>query len=443
MAQSGSQSYPRLLLVGLGAAKEHKGVAGYRSASWKAVSSFQSLLLTKVGLVLPSGADAEVCSNVARVALLSEHYFRRYLDAETTEKRKKKPMDSIAVIELEAPADQAAGRAALLEQSAEQALATLRARELANERGDIGNPAWLEEQARQIAKDGNLKFSVLHDAELAKEGLHLLRAVGQAASNKARILVLEYNGDSSPDAPLTALVGKGLTYDTGGLFIKFRGSMDNMHIDMGGAAAVLGAMSALSKLGLKVNVVAALAVAENAIGPDAFKPLTIVPSVKGTVEIQDTDAEGRLALADAMTYVQRQFKPAKLIDLATLTGAALVALGEHTAALMSNDDAMAEALLRASKSCGEQLWRMPVLPEHEEELKSTYATFRNCSTSRMGGSCVAAAFLQKYVEEGVQWCHVDLAGPAMLSKPREWNPEGGTGYGAQLLLSYLQATQAK
>jgi leucyl aminopeptidase len=229
-----------------------------------------------------------------------------------------------------------------------------------------------------------------------------------------------------------------------------------MHIDMAGSAAVLAVMQALPQLGYAGNVVGVLALAENAVGPDSYKPLAVLPSAAGSVEVCDTDAEGRLVLADAITYVQRAHSPARLVDLATLTGASVVALGEGRAALFANDASgaadgsagpaaatgtLAASLTAAGERVGERLWRMPIDAEHRDELKSAYADLRNCAPGRLGGACVAAAFLEKFVGPTVDWAHIDLAGPAMLSKAREWAPEGGTGFGAQLLLDWLTQQQ--
>ena len=422
-SSSSSSSYPRLLLVGLGSSKDVT-LATYRSASWRAVASFQSLLLTEVGVYLPSTPPLdheqrffdshyqnEMIGNVARTTILSDHYFRRYLTEEQVDKRKKRPLKKIVFIDAHAhgshttkPSSSSGGSSKSKKSAASSsassllspldpaetiathvtmARATILAREWANERGDVATPSYMEAEARRIVKEAgsSLKMSVVNDTELEKEGLHLLRAVGQAAKDKARLVVIEYHGDPSSKS-YTALVGKGITFDTGGLLIKGRGNMEGMHLDMSGSAAVLATMATLPSLKLKQNIVGVLALAENAISADAYKPLTILPSVAGSVEIQDTDAEGRLALVDAMTYVQKKYPVTTLIDLATLTGAAVVALGEHIAAIFSNSDALAQRVQSASTASGEKVWRMPIEEEHEQELKSTYAEFKNCATHR-------------------------------------------------------------
>jgi leucyl aminopeptidase len=505
-----ARSYPRVLLVGLGAAAKVQ-LSSYRSATWKAISSFQSAsLLSRVGVLLPqppvlakyfdAHLSAQICGNVARIAAISNHIFRRHLSPEVIKQRKKGSIAHIDLIDLSPAASSVTGKPARSGAGTKNgaaarsttvggssdidrrssvraqvvvAQAVSLARELANERGDVCTPAFMESQARALAalhKDNGLSVTVLQDAELAKEGLELIRAVGRGANaeNKPRIVLLEYRGKaaagassaSSSPTEVTALVGKGVTFDTGGLQIKGRGSIENMHVDMAGSAAVLAVMQALPQLGYQGHVVAALALAENAVSADSYKPLAILPSVKGSVEVMDTDAEGRLVLADAFTLIQRRFKPTKLIDLATLTGAAVVALGEGRAAVFANADPVAEgessasgsnggsdassltsALVSAGDRVGERLWRMPIDDAHRDEIKGNHSDWRNCAPGRWGGACVGAAFLEKFVEPNTAWAHLDIAGPAMRSKSAEWACEGGTGFGTALLLDYFDTQQ--
>jgi len=254
-------------------------------------------------------------------------------------------------------------------------------------------------------------------------------------------VTLEYKGDEK-SKEVVALIGKGITFDTGGLNLKPTGGIENMHLDMSGCAAVLGTIKAAAAAKLPVNIVAVIALAENAIGPNAVKPHTIVPTFKGSVEINNTDAEGRLALADAFMYVQKTHQPKRMIDMATLTGACVVALGECAAGVFTNTPELAKQLSDSGSRVHERCWPMPILPEHVAELKGVYSDHRSTGSSKTGGACTAAAFLQKFVEDGVQWAHVDIAGPAMYSKARDWMPEGGTGFGVQLLLDWIETNKA-
>jgi leucyl aminopeptidase len=296
------------------------------------------------------------------------------------------------------------------------------------------------------------------------EGLHLLYSVGQAAglvrpdTHDPRYVELNYKGDPEHPEDVILLVGKCITYDTGGLNIKGTGFMEDMHMDMGGASAVLGAMLAIHRMGIKRNVVGVATVAENAIDSLAYKPHAIIRSHKGlTVEIGNTDAEGRLALADALSYGQQRHRPHTVIDLATLTGACVIALGEYSAGLFTNSSALKEGLLSASHARGERLWHMPIFPEHKEELKgASHADLQSTGAGRYGGACTAAAFLEYFVghspsvngrdpkptteaaaEVKPAWAHLDIAGPAMYSKARGHMNAGGTGFGVQVVAQYV------
>ena len=307
-----------------------------------------------------------------------------------------------------------------------------------NERSHVVDPAFMEKVARASAVLPNMSVRVLQQDDLAKEGMHMFLSVGQASVCPPRLVILEYCGNPDSDEKV-ALIGKGITFDTGGLNLKPTGSIEDMHMDMCGSAAVLGAVRAASRQGLKVNIVCALALAENAIGSKAVKPLTIVKSHKGiTVENNNTDAEGRLVLGDAMSYVQKEYKPKTVIDVATLTGACMVALGEHCAGLFSNSDDLATKLQETGVECHERCWRLPILPEHTAALKGSQSDSRSTGRGRYGGASTAAAFLQQFVYKGVDWAHLDIAGPSNYSSAKSYFPQGATGFGVQLLYNYLK-----
>jgi leucyl aminopeptidase len=296
----------------------------------------------------------------------------------------------------------------------------------------------MEKVARASADLPNMSVRVLQQEEMEKEGMNMFLSVGQAGVCPPRLVILEYRGNPDSDEKV-ALVGKGITFDTGGLNLKPTGSIEDMHTDMCGSAAVLGAVRAASRQGLKVNIVCALALAENAIGSKAVKPLTIVKSHKGlTVENNNTDAEGRLVLGDAMSYVQKEYKPKTVIDVATLTGACMVALGEHCAGVFSNSDDFAKKLQKTGTECHERCWHLPILPEHTAALKGSQSDSRSTGRGRYGGASTAAAFLQQFVYEGVQWAHIDIAGPSNYSSAKSYFPKGATGFGVQLLYSYIK-----
>lgn len=279
---------------------------------------------------------------------------------------------------------------------------------------------------------------VLRTKELLEEQMHCFHAVGKSAVEEPRCIVINYKGNPDSDEVEVALVGKGVTYDTGGLNLKPTGYMEDMYGDKNGACAVIGALHGVLELKPKKNIVFAVGLAENAIDARSYKPGDIIKSMKGlTVEIGNTDAEGRLVLADTFTYVQREFKPKNMINLATLTGACLVALGHDTAGLFSNSDTLSDQLLGSSKRTFEPLWRMPILEEHHEAMKGKFSDLCNKGNTPYGGASQAAAFLEKFVDKGVDWAHLDIAGPAIRKAAKPPLCADGTGFGTQLLLDYV------
>jgi len=255
-------------------------------------------------------------------------------------------------------------------------------------------------------------------------------AVSQGSDTPGQLIVVQYNGGKAGEAPI-ALVGKGITFDTGGISLKPPAAMDEMKFDMCGAAAVLGATHAVIEAGLKINLVTLVAAAENMPSGGATRPGDIVTSASGkTIEILNTDAEGRLVLCDALTHAQT-FKPRTIIDVATLTGACIVALGSHASAVYANDDKLAHALLQAGQVSGDKAWHMPLWDEYQAALKSNFADLANVG-GRDAGSVTAACFLSRFVED-TQWAHMDIAGSAFLSGPRK----GATGRPVPLLFTYL------
>lgn len=315
------------------------------------------------------------------------------------------------------------------------------ARDLVNENASVMTPVKLAAEARALGKKSGMRVTVLDEKAIAQKGLHLLTAVGQASPTPPRLVFIEYRGDRSTDR-WQAIVGKGITFDSGGQNLKPTGSIETMRLDMAGAAAVLGTMRALAAQKRRVNVVGCIAAAHNAIGANAYYPGDIYPSFAGkTVEINSTDAEGRLVIADAIAYCIRTCKPARVVDLATLTGNVVMALGDLVAGLYANDDRLAGALFASGERTGERLWRFPLYQEYRDSLKSDFADLRNLSKFKKGyaGSIVGAAFIQEFVGN-IPWAHLDIAGTA-------WNdgaargevPQYATGFGVRLLVDFLTA----
>jgi len=314
--------------------------------------------------------------------------------------------------------------------------ATYLARDLQSDDADIVNPEYLVKVAKDIAKSQKLKIKVLSKPKLLREGLNMILGVGQGSRFDPYLIILEYNGNPKSKEK-TAIVGKGITYDTGGLDIKPR-MMSEMNIDMSGSAVVLATMKAVSELKLKKNIIMVAPVCENAVGSLAQKPGAVLKSYSGkTVEVENTDAEGRLILADAISYVIKKYKPTQIIDFATLTGSIIVALGYKYAGLFSTDRA-ANKIITAAAKTGELVWRMPLPEDYAKFLKSKKADLRNVSTypNHYAGSITAALFLKEFTED-IPWTHIDIAGTSRLNKRDFYNPPFGTGFGPRLLCDFF------
>ena len=304
------------------------------------------------------------------------------------------------------------------------------ARELVNEPPNILYPVEFARRAAQLRKVG-VDVQVLDVKAMTKLGMGALLGVGQGSTQPSRTVIMRWNGGKRGDAPV-AFIGKGVCFDTGGISIKSAGGMEDMKGDMGGAACVVGLMHALAARKARVNVVGAIGLVENMPDGNAQRPGDIVTSMSGqTIEIINTDAEGRLVLADVLWYVTKKFKPKFMVDLATLTGAIMVALGTEHAGMFSNNDELAERLSKAGTETGEKVWRMPLGPEYDKLINSQFADMKNTG-GRHGGSITAAQFLQRFVD-GTPWAHLDIAGTAMGAPKTEINHSWGSGYGVRLL----------
>ncbi|MFM9973217.1 MAG: leucyl aminopeptidase [Beijerinckiaceae bacterium] len=305
------------------------------------------------------------------------------------------------------------------------------ARELVNEPPNVLNPVSFAKQAADLAKLG-VEVDILDHKALQKLGMRALLAVGQGSRNESRVAIMRWNGAKSAKTAPVAFVGKGVTFDTGGISIKPAGGMEDMKGDMAGAACVTGLMHALAARKAKVNAVGVIGLVENMPDGMAQRPGDIVTSMSGqTIEIINTDAEGRLVLADVLWHTQAAFKPQFMVDLATLTGAILVALGQEHAGLFSNNDVLAEKITAAGKKTGERVWRMPLDPAYDKIIDSKFADVKN-SGGRFGGSITAAQFLQRFVND-CPWAHLDIAGTGMASNQTEINRSWGSGWGVRLL----------
>lgn len=423
---SGKLPASRVVLVGLGP-KKGGGEPSLRHAIGSGVRAV--LNVPVVGVVLPEGLGGATLRAVAEGAVLGAYRFVKYL---TGDRVPKKSVEVVHIIR--------AGKATAAEKKAVEAgvivaEAVFIARDAVNEPPNELTPAKLAEVAQTIAKNGKLKITVLDKAGIKKAGMHLHYAVGQGSANEPRFVHMVYSPKGAKKK--VVFVGKGLTFDSGGLCIKPAPGMGEMKSDMGGAAAVLGLMSAVSALHPKVEVHGIIGAAENMPDAAAYRPGDIFGTLDGrTVEIVNTDAEGRLVLADALAYA-RDLKPDLIVDAATLTGACVVALGKTCSAFYTADDKLAKQFDAAAKGAGEAFWRMPFLEELREQLNSDVADLQHTG-DRWGGSITAALFLREFVGD-VPWIHCDVAAPVLYDRARGMYPKGGTGHPVITFIDFVEA----
>jgi len=312
------------------------------------------------------------------------------------------------------------------------------ARTLSNRPGNVINPPALAAEAKKLAKAATtLSCTVFDEKQLAAKGMGGILAVGSGSQNKPRFIILKYTpaGKKATRLPTVAIVGKAITFDSGGISIKRAEKMDQMKLDKSGGIAVLGTMKAVAELKLPIKLYGIIPAAENLPSGSSYRPGDIVTTFSGkTVEVQNTDAEGRMILCDALSYAAKQGCDI-IIDIATLTSACMIALGRYMAGLMGSDEKLMEQLQRAAQQSGEKLWLMPSGDEYAEEMKSKIADLKNVG-SKWGGACTAAAFLRQFVGEK-KWAHLDIAGMDIIEKPTEFSTEGSSGFGVRLLTTYL------
>ena len=311
------------------------------------------------------------------------------------------------------------------------------ARDLVSTPGNDMTPTVLAGRAGEIARIKNVNLKVLDTGEMEEFGMNALLGVARGSDEPPKFIILEYNGGKKGDKVI-ALVGKGITFDSGGISIKPSANMDEMKTDMAGGAAVMGAIKAASGLKIPLNVVGLIPAAENLPGGRAYKPGDILRSMSGqTIEIKNTDAEGRLILSDALAYAGR-YKPSAIIDIATLTGACIVALGDNVIGMMGTDVKLKKRITDAAEATGERLWELPLWEEYHELIKSDVADFTNTGEGRAGGTITAAVLLSKFVGD-YPWVHLDIAGPAWIKKDKPYIPKGASGVGVRLFVQFMRS----
>jgi leucyl aminopeptidase len=414
----------RVLYVGLG---ERSGID---NAIFRAAGGAATLHLKKIGehhVALEMAGWPEFVGPCVEGTLLADYRFERF-------KTKQTPRLAGLSVHLRSDDVREASRAARHSQVVADAVNEVR--EIGNLPGNLLYPGSLAEKAKQMATHYKLGISVLDEKILQKRKFGGLLAVGQGSIRPPRLIALEHRGGPKNQAPV-ALVGKAITFDTGGISIKPAGNMEEMIFDKCGGIAVLGAMAALAALGVKRNVVGIIASAENMPGGNAYRPGDIITTYSGKhVEIVNTDAEGRVVLADAIAYAREDCGAAAIVDLATLTGACGVALGDYAAGFWSNDDGLRNRVLNAADQAGERLWPMPLYEEYETQIKSDVALVKN-SGGRLGGACTAAAFLKTFAED-TPWAHLDIAYTSHREKDQPHLARGATGFGIRTLVGLVE-----
>jgi len=423
----------RLLLLGLGK-KESFNLEQLRRAYGVVASEAKRKKAQSLTLLLPSSdlfSSFDITSN-ALTGFFSRNYsFNQFV---TDEKVKEKRMSVKKVVLI---AEDYTG----VEEAAEHTTKVMKGvyltRDLVNGNADDVTPEYLAARAFDLQKE----YPAIHVENYSKEwiekkGMGLLSAVSRASSKDPQFVTISYKGDPLSEEH-TVLVGKAITFDTGGLNLKPVGSIESQKEDMAGAAVVLGALKAAAELSLKMNITGVFAATENAIGSHAYKPGDVYRSLSGkTVEISNTDAEGRLTLADVLYWVVTELAPTRIIDFATLTGAMVVALGGEAAGIMSNSDSLLKELVNAGNKIHERCWRFPLFEEYKEELKSTIADMKSAPT-REGGAILAGVFLHEFVGK-VPWAHLDIAGVAFCEKAKRYLPKMASGFGVRLMIQYFE-----
>ena len=376
---------------------------------------------------LPDGPlDAQQAADLAQGARLRAYTFDRYKTRRTNDDAKgDKRSLTVAVADVAAARRAYGAREAVID-------GVLMARDLVNEPANVLYPAEFARRTGVLKKAG-VAVEVFDVKAMEKLGMNALLGVGQGSAHGSRMVVMRWNGGKKSEAPV-AFIGKGVCFDTGGISIKPAASMEDMKGDMAGAACVVGLMQALAARKARVNAVGLVGLVENMPDGNAQRPGDIVKSMSGqTIEIINTDAEGRLVLADVVWYAAQRFKPKFMIDLATLTGAIIVALGQEYAGMFANNDELSARLTTAGEETGEKVWRMPLAAEYDKMIDSKFADVKNTGGSRWGGAITAAQFIKRFVDDKIPWAHLDIAGTGFDSRQNDVNRSWGSGWGVRLL----------
>ncbi len=428
----GSLPAKRIVLVGLGKYSEFN-LEKLRAAYAKAMQHLRTLnikqAVTSIDLNPPPNAKDKVAQAVVEGALLGLY---QYAPFKTVDRENLKDVEELTIVAEE-------NDFPLIEAAVEKAQTIARAvrftRDLVSAPANQMTPAILAKKAGEIADRGGVSCTVLDKVKLKELGMNSLLSVASGSNEEPRFIILEYTGGETDAAPIV-LVGKGITFDSGGICIKPSDNMDKMKSDMAGGGAVMGAIMASAELQLPLNIIGLIPATENMPSGTALKPGDVFTSYSGkTIEVINTDAEGRLILADALAYASN-YKPAAIIDLATLTGACVIALGDDVIGMLGTDDKLKKELQEAARETGELVWELPLWENYQEQIKSDIADYKNHG-GRPAGAITAAAFLSKFVGD-FPWVHLDIAGPAWTDKDKTYIPKGASGTGVRLLVEFLR-----
>ena len=427
----GKKPAQRILLAGIGK-KENLTKDTIRNISGKIAQKARELKLKEFSIIAPPSFVIDQISSVSQIIEGSKMSLYKF-DKFKAEKAEKSP-DLTIVVSKSKKISQMIKTSEII---ADGAIFT---KSIANLPPNECTPSTLADFAKIMSKKNKMKCNIISKIELKKKGFGGITAVGKGSKNEPKLIVLEHNRGKRNEKPIV-LVGKAVTFDTGGISLKPGASMDEMKFDKCGGCTVLGIMKAVSELKLPINIVGIVPSVENMPDAEAYRPGDIVKLFSGkTAEILNTDAEGRLILADALSYGEKHYSPKAIIDFATLTGACIVALGNNVAAIVSNDEKLALKIKDASKKTTEDVWELPLTQDFMDMIKSDVADMKNVGIGRAAGTITAAAFLKNAIEK-TPWVHVDIAGVAWTqtaTKEKSYNPKGATGFGVRLILNYLQ-----
>ncbi|MGM0419256.1 MAG: leucyl aminopeptidase [Thermodesulfobacteriota bacterium] len=421
----------KAVLCGIGK-KDEITAESLRRFGSSAVKKALSLKSETIDIVFPDTKKSEIDEKEAFKAVCEGAFLSNYSFNKYKSENEETPLKEIRIVLSKDNADKYRKEAQITQIICESVFF---ARDLVTTPPMDKRPSALKNLIVGFAEKSGLKTTVMEKNELEEKGFNALLGVSRGSSEDACLVIMEYTPENYKET--IAVVGKGITFDSGGLDLKPPAGMEDMKLDMGGAAAAAGAVSALAKSGTDKRIIGVVPIAENMISGDAYRPGDVLKSYSGkTIEVLNTDAEGRLILADALSYAEKQFSPDLIIDAATLTGACVVALGEEIAGIFSTDDQAAEDIVKTGERINEPCWRLPVYANYAKKLKSSVADLKNIGGGRFGGAITAALFLKEFIND-TPWIHIDIAGPAFTKEESYYTNKGGTGFGVRLITEYI------